>query len=47
MNLHMTSGPEPQALWAISSLQQSVLRAMHLAVTGWALPGRTRERGQA
>jgi hypothetical protein len=34
MNLHMTSGPEPQAVWAISSLQQSVLHAMHFAATG-------------
>jgi hypothetical protein len=34
MNLHMTSGPEPQALWAISSLQQSVLRAMHPVQVG-------------
>lgn len=45
MNLHMTTGPEPQALWAISSLQQSVLRAMHLASTIGG--GNHRNQGQA
>jgi hypothetical protein len=31
MNLHITCPPEPQAVWAINRLQQSVLRVMHLS----------------
>jgi hypothetical protein len=30
MILHITCPPEPQAVWAIKRLQQSVLRVMHL-----------------
>ncbi|WP_158094036.1 hypothetical protein [Erythrobacter tepidarius] len=47
MNLHISSKPEPSACWAISPLQQSLLRAMHLIITGRALPGRTLAHGQA
>jgi hypothetical protein len=31
MFLHLTCPPEPQAVWAIKRLQQSVLRVMHLS----------------
>jgi hypothetical protein len=31
MILHITCPPEPQAVWAIKRLQQSVLRVMHLS----------------
>jgi hypothetical protein len=37
MNLHIIRPLEPQGVWAIKTLQQSVLRAMHLATCS---PGR-------
>jgi hypothetical protein len=32
MNLHISRRLEPQAVWAIKQLQQSVLRVMHHSV---------------